>query len=172
MKYTITLLTVLTFFFSAWSQEDGTIDTSFLPDNTGRKGAQRTIYEIVEQSDGKVIIAGQFNSYNQIERQSLVRVNADGSMDTDFNQTNFVTQGTSGSDPFLNAVAIQQDGKIIVGGKFVVTTGAPNFELLAQDIVRLNPDGTRDSSFVAIENVTPCGDIEDIIVQADGKIIV
>lgn len=172
MKYIITLFNFLIIVQFAAAQIQGTIDNSFLSENSGRKGAQGPTYDLVEQADGKVVIAGQFSSYNQIERRSLVRINTDGSMDTAFNQTNFFVGGTTGSAPSITAVAIQSDGKIIVGGNFLANNGFPDFDLIAEDIVRLNSDGTVDQSFIAPENATPCGDIEDIVIQPDGKIII
>ncbi len=157
---------------SFFAQVDGTIDNSFLSSNSGVKGSQGPIYDIIEQTDGKVLIVGEFDSYNQIDRNSVVRFNADGSMDSGFNQTFFKVGGISGTPPLIKAIALQPNGKIIVGGNYRVDTGLPNNDLLAEDIIRLNSDGTRDPTFIAAVNATPCGDIEDIIVQPDGKIII
>jgi len=170
-RITISLL-ALVLSLNGFAQIAGTIDNSFQPNNAGIKGAQGPVYEFLELLDGHIMVAGQFSSYNQIDRGSLVKIAPDGSMDASFNLINFVVGGTSGSSPLLKALALQSDGKIIVGGNFEVNTGVPNFEIVAQDLIRLHPDGSQDTSFIAPENITNCGDVEDIIVQPDGKIIV
>ena len=169
MKKITLLLYLFIAILSLSAQTDGTLDTSFLPNNSGLKGAQGPVFDILEQPDGKLYIAGQFQSYEQIEKRSLVRLFPDGSMDESFNQTNFTA---SGAPPRLTSIALQPDGKLLVGGNFEVNTGSPNFDIEAQDIMRLNADGTKDTSFIAPESISNCGDVEDIIVQPDGKIIV
>ncbi|MGV6830105.1 MAG: T9SS type A sorting domain-containing protein [bacterium] len=169
MKKITLLLYLFIAFLSLSAQTDGTLDTSFLPNNSGLKGAQGPVFDILEQPDGKLYLAGQFQSYEQIEKRSLVRLFPDGSMDESFNQTNFTA---SGAPPRITSIALQTDGKLLVGGNFEVNTGSPNFDIIAQDLMRLNADGTFDNTFIAPESISNCGDIEDLLVQPDGKIIV
>jgi hypothetical protein len=109
---------MLLIFSSAFAQDDGTIDNSFLPNNDGQKGAFSTVFSIAEQTDGKILLVGSFETYNGIEKNRLVRVNADGSLDTAFNQNFLVATGGAS----LEAIAIQLNGKIIVGDNFTVQT--------------------------------------------------
>ncbi len=137
---------------------DGTLDSGFDPNGSGTVGA------MVLQPDGKILLAGLFDSLqpNGAEmpttRYSLARVNADGNLDTGF-------------DPSPNGavcIALQPDGKILIGGTF--TSLAPNGgpTVLRNRIARLNPDGTVDSGF----NPSPNGTfVRTIAVDSDGKIL-
>jgi hypothetical protein len=65
----------------------------------------------------------------------------------------------------VNALAIQNDGKIIVGGNFTSFSGTAAYR-----IIRLNSDGTRDASFVVGNGFNDR--VNSISIQSDGKIIV
>jgi len=83
-----------------------------------------------------------------------------GSLDTTFdNGPSSLNYG------YISAIAIQPDGKILVGGSFYFTNN-----VLTQNITRLNTDGTIDTSF---NSGTGANDkVNDIIIQPDGKIII
>lgn len=132
---------------------DGTKDTSF---NTGT-GLSMPPSSIVVQPDGKLIICGNFNFYNNVEAKKIVRLNTNGTKDATFNV------GTSFND-VAGKAKIQPDGKIIVGGAFTSYNGLP-----ANRIIRLNTDGTKDTSFgtSSLNN-----SVSAITPQTDGKIIV
>jgi uncharacterized delta-60 repeat protein len=87
---------------------DGTLDETF---NTG-EGADYFITANAIQSDGKIIITGGFQNYNDIQRNRIARLNTDGSLDNTFN-----SQGVNNSHP--TTISIQSDGKIIIGGHFI-----------------------------------------------------
>ncbi|MBL9186380.1 MAG: hypothetical protein JNK23_02770 [Opitutaceae bacterium] len=89
-------------------------------------GAQ--VSAIAMQTDGKVVMAGD----------SIVRVNRDGSRDRSFDP------GTGPRNGSIRAVAVQADGKILVGGFFTQFDGTPY-----RGLARLNPNGTVDTSFFA-----------------------
>lgn len=94
-----------------------------------------------------------------------VITNAAGGLDPTFDVKPFV-----GSDTQVTAYAVQQDGKIILGGKFSIANGKLNSQM-----VRLNADGTIDGSFAAPAFAgmqgQPSPVIFDIVLQQDGKII-
>lgn len=92
---------------------DGTLDPTF----NSSTGANGEIYIITLQGDGKIIIGGVFSSYNGVSRNHLARLNADGTLDTTFNP------GT-GSNGEVLTTALQNDGKIIIGGDFNSYDGA------------------------------------------------
>jgi len=71
----------------------------------------------------------------------------------------------TGFDFFTNSVAVQSDGKIIVGGSFSSYNGTT----IGKYIARLNPDGTLDTSFSTGTGFT--GSVSYIAIQSDGKII-
>ena len=112
------------------------------------------------QSDGKVIVGGQFSSYNGETRHShdnIIRLNEDGSVDTTF----VVGDGTSDA---VNCIAIQPDGRIFLGGAFTTYNGT------AQGyITRLNSDGSVDDFIIGdgFNNYVNC-----ITLQPDGKVLV
>lgn len=134
--------------------DDGSLDTSFDPG----VGANDWILNASLQSDGKIIIAGFFTNYNGVARNYITRLNADGSLDTSFD---------TGTGPNLrvSSVAIQNDGKIIIGGYFTSYNGtARNL------IARLNANGSLDTSFDPGSG--PAYIFESISLQSDGKIII
>ncbi len=110
---------------------DGSLDTTFISSS----GANDRVYEIVSQSDGKIVIGGWFTSYAGTTRQRVARLNSDGSLDTSFGTT-------SGADNTVSALAIQSDGKIIIGGDFSSYAGTQRL-----GIARLNSDGSLDTTF-------------------------
>jgi uncharacterized delta-60 repeat protein len=120
-------------------------------------------------SDGKILIFGKFNFVNGVSYNNIVRLNADGSIDTGF------AIGTGFSGP-TTAFAIQSDGKYIIGGAFTSFNGVPKGK-----IVRLDSNGTLDSSFNVNTAYNSFGisygygggtyPINDIIIQPNGKIL-
>jgi hypothetical protein len=72
-------------------------------------GADGTVVAITLQPDGKILIGGDFTSYNGTPRNRVARLNADGSLDMSFNP------GT-GANSTVYALAVQPDGKILIGG--------------------------------------------------------
>jgi len=133
---------------------DGSLDGSFnpsLPDPS-------PVGSLVAQSDGKVLVAGDFTSVNGTNRNGIARLNADGSLDSSFNP------GT-GSFGIASVVALQPDGKILIGGSFGSVNGTPR-----EFIARLNADGSLDSSFDPGHEIS--GQVSSVVVQPDGKVLV
>jgi len=134
--------------------QHGNLDSTFDPGT----GANNYVATTSIQSDGKIIIAGDFTSYNGTARNRVARLNADGSLDTSFN----TGTGVNGQ---IRSTSIQSDGKIIIGGAFTSVNGTAR-----NRIARLNTDGSLDISFDpgtgANNNVTT------ISIQNDGKIII
>jgi uncharacterized delta-60 repeat protein len=97
---------------------DGSLDTSFNPGT----GANTWVYSIALQPDGKMLIGGWFTTVNGISRNRIARLNSDGSLDTSFNP------GTGANNP-VYSVALQLDGKVLIGGEFTVVNGAPHWHL-------------------------------------------
>ncbi len=135
--------------------EDGSTDFTF---NAQQLGANNTIKTAVLQIDGKIICGGNFTKYNETSINRIVRILADGAVDDTFGV------GT-GFDGQIYAMAIQTDRKIIAGGSFTRYNGA-----LAGRIIRLLPDGSRDTSFNV--GVGLDGIVEAILIQPDGKILI
>jgi uncharacterized delta-60 repeat protein/uncharacterized repeat protein (TIGR02543 family) len=111
---------------------DGSIDST-LPTATGLDGQPVAVTEL---SDGKIILAGQFSTYKGSAAPRLIRLNSDGSLDTGFNS------GGSGANSWINAMAVQPDGKIIITGLFSSYNGTARGK-----IARINVDGSLDTDF-------------------------
>lgn len=96
------------------------------------------------QSDGKIVIAGVGG-----ERFALARYNSDGSIDSGFGSGGKVTTSFFGENiETANALAIQQNDKIVAGGR-AFSDFDPSYAL-----ARYNPDGSLDASFGSNGKVT------------------
>lgn len=133
---------------------DGTLDATF----TGT-GANNTVLTSTVQPDGKIIIGGIFNSYNGTAAYSIARLNSDGTIDAGF------TPGTTAINSVISTIALQSDGKIIIGGDFMSYNGTP-----INRIARLNIDGTLDAGFNPGTGAN--SSIQTITIQPDSKIII
>jgi uncharacterized delta-60 repeat protein len=131
---------------------DGLVDTTFNP------GANGPVYSLVLQADNKILVAGHFGTLGGQNHTLIGRLNADGTGDADFNPAINV----STIDNAVYAVAMQADGKILLGGYFILGGQNPSY------IGRLNADGTLDTSFNPGANNT----VFSLVVQPDGKILV
>jgi uncharacterized delta-60 repeat protein len=110
---------------------------------------------IALQPDGKIVVAGSFGSKSPVQR-----LNADGSPDTAFKgvpSANLPPSPRGSVEIF--ALAIQQDGKIVIGGNI--------------GVARLNAnDGTLDTSFKTPQTVWPGSVTNALAIQADKNILV
>jgi uncharacterized delta-60 repeat protein len=113
---------------------DGSLDATF-GKNIG-KGFSDAINAIELQPDGKILAGGIFQKYNDLQKEILVRLNADGTLDTSFKPNLLAGSGNTG----VNAILALPSGEIIVGGDFFT---AANYNNLA----KLKADGTDVTSF-------------------------
>ena len=135
---------------------DGSIDTSFQVQLFMEEG---WLIDIKIQSDGKILVAGNFFLINNEPCSALVRLNANGSIDNSFQ---FI--GNT-----VKSIALQTDGKIVIGGEF-------SFHInnhLQRNVARLNSDGTYDDTFDFGLEGFPMHYVllEKVVVQPDGKIL-
>ena len=135
--------------------ENGAIDPTF----TVVFGMTSYVFRTAVQGDGKVIVSGPFASMNGTFRSGLARLNPDGTTDTTFNPGT----GFSGGGGATHLV-IQPDGKILAAGEFTAYNGTPG------NIVRINPDGSRDDTFTVV--TTPANMVGSVALQPDGKIVI
>jgi uncharacterized delta-60 repeat protein len=133
---------------------NGTVDVTFNPG----LGANAPVNALVVQPDGMIVIAGDFTMVDGTPRSSVARLTPNGAVDTAF----YAGSGANGS---VNAIALQPDGKILVGGSFTEFNGIP-----APRIVRLNRDGSVDTTFNPGLGANDY--INSIVVQPDGKILI
>lgn len=139
---------------------------------------QGGVYDIVRQSDGKLIMAGGFQTYNGTTTRRIIRLNADYSIDENFN-TNIGTSISSSNDApsygitYITVLKIQPDGKILIGGFFNTFNGVSQ-----NCLTRINSDGTLDTTFAsnigtAFERLFGNNPVvSNISIQSDGKILV
>ena len=132
--------------------EDGSLDFSF---NPGAGDFPPGVQTLVVQPDGKILVGGRFTILGGQPRESLGRLNADGSIDNSFvnPRVRLVVDG----------LALQTDGRIVIGGSFTSVGG-----LSRASIARVNPDGSLDTSF----NPGTDNYVYSLAVQDDGKVLV
>ncbi len=118
------------------------VDTTF-NGYLGKLGVGRTGF--ILQPDGKILISGNFKMINGILNPGLVRLNADGTLDTTFNPPTNV-----------GAIGVQSNGKIII--------------VINGEMRRLNPDGSLDTTFNS-PSVNNIFSIYDLKISSDNKIV-
>lgn len=158
---------------------DGTLDLGFGTSGKdtayfGGAGSSGDLFEsstgksIALQTDGKIVMTGsQFLGYNTWTSLPLVRYNADGALDNTFGNGGKVVIANDSFGYGASDIALQQDGKILVGG-----SGSLGHYML----VRFNTNGKLDSLFgdngeifITIDEVNSFA--ESIALQQDGKIL-
>jgi uncharacterized delta-60 repeat protein len=143
---------------------DGSVDQSF----NGQPGYW--VRHMAVQSDGKVVIGGYFKNVGSVSRSLVARLNPDGSLDPSFNPgsgcTDIIAGGVDGNmDPFVFWLVVQSDGKIILTGNFQNYNGTSSV-----GIVRVNPDGSRDTSFNVGSGLNSWG--RHLLIQPNGQVLV
>lgn len=157
---------------------NGTVDPAFDP----AIGPDGSVTALATQPDGRPLIAGEFGSVGGRPRTQLARLNTDGSLDETFNAGDGpYWVGTGRDEPGrILALAVQPDGKILVGGRFSVFNRES-----ALCLVRLEPNGRPDPAFRANLVASPAGDrtwplfpsmdanaVRALALQPDGRILV
>lgn len=135
------------------NKDGNTLDGSFNPGT----GPDDTVNSISVQEDGKILIAGSFTSFNGTGRTRVARLNTDGSLDESFDPG-------AGANDTVNAVAVQETGKILLAGSFQSYDGTS-----AGRLARLNSDGTLDAVFQTGGGFN--ADTLCLCIQSDGMIL-
>ena len=120
-------------------QKNGALDTSF-DQGSGVGPIPDAIGTMALQPDGKILVGGDLNTIRGVSRNKLARLLPNGSLDTTFDS------GT-GPNGTVNAIAVQPDGKILVGGKFTTWNGVTH-----KALVRLTDTGSLDATFSNFES--------------------
>lgn len=171
---------------------NGNIDTSFNSGPisggatrgvSGSNSEIRTLYvypdDAILGNAGKILIGGMFKFYNGVAREKIARLNPDGSLDMTFNPNNGAVYkpelgNIAGFETTPQAIVVQSDGRIVVGGFFRLFNGYRK-----NGVLRLNNDGSIDNSFnnsyINSGNPNPgldSGHVQKIVLQPDNKIII
>lgn len=129
-------------------EANGDLDAGFAVNLDG------SVQAIAVQPDGKILVGGRFTRVDGSLKGHLIRLRADGGLDPDFSAP-LLNSGEA-----VNALALQPDGRIVVGGTF----GSPALSLL-----RTNANGSIDGSF--LPNVSQTAGVVALSLQADGKVV-
>ncbi len=150
---------------------NGQLDTSFQP-GPGADGAIYCIAQMFLPSASSnqanapyYVIGGLFANYNGSPASGVARVTPSGSFDPSFN----IGLGVTSSNAAVHAVAITPTNQILVAGDFTAFDDQPHHHL-----VRLNEDGTLDTTFTPFDGVSSDinGSIRALVVQPDGRILI
>ncbi len=136
---------------------DGSEDSSFLK-GTGFNGV---VTDIARQTDGKLVVNGSFTEFNGSPCPKIARLNANGSLDTDF-----VTALGTGANNNIRALALLPDGNILLGGSFSEFNGTA-----APGVARISPTGTL-LTFAPPFTTSIIPQIYGIDVDPNGKIMI
>lgn len=133
---------------------DGRVDYTFQVPG----GANGTVHDLALQADGRVVVVGSFTEILGVSQNRIARLNTDGSLNTSFDP------GT-GANGVIRAVALQSDGKLVIGGDFTAYNG-----ITRNRLARLNTDGSLDAGFVPGTGMN--NNVQDVIVDGSGRILV
>lgn len=111
------------------AREQTLVDSTFVIGT----GADGIVEQVLQQPDGKILICGNFTTFNGQPKSYMARLNNDGSVDTSF---------TANPGYWTRHMALQPDGKIVIGGFFTTVEAQKR-----NRIARLNPNGSLDTSF-------------------------
>ncbi|TGE24281.1 T9SS type A sorting domain-containing protein [Hymenobacter aquaticus] len=123
---------------------------------------------VLVQPDGRVLVGGPFTQYGNAPVSNLVRLLNNGTYDGTFAP---VTSGNNSLSAF-GSMALQADGKLLVGGSFRNASGSS-----ATRVVRLNFNGSVDASFTSVPFTTASGTYSPsnrffaLTLQPDGKLV-
>jgi uncharacterized delta-60 repeat protein len=136
---------------------DGSRDTTFNPGTAF--GASSAAVVLEQPGSGKIYAAGNFLTYNGVSAPGIVRINADGSLDTTFTLPTAVTGGS------ISVMTWLRDGRIALGGTFTSYNGTT-----VNRLAIISADGVLDNTFTADAVIT--GTVGQVLEQEDGKLIV
>jgi uncharacterized delta-60 repeat protein len=117
---------------------DGSVDLGF---ETGQERLDE-VFALTIQPDGSLVLGGG-NAAGTVYRGQVVRIKASGKLDSAFAMTGVtVAQNFEASAPSVRAMIVQQDGNLILGGRFMSFN-----RVAATNLVRIAPNGTLDRMY-------------------------
>ena len=148
---------------------DGSVDPGFSAGSGVLSTSNQfaSAYTVVVLPTGKILVGGDFETFNGTPAPGIVRLNANGSLDA-----TFAPPLLAGS--LVEGLTLQPDGKVLVNG-YLLSTGTPGS---GPGLVRLLTTGALDNTFAVSSSQFPVGSIsttfsgEAVRLQADGKVVV
>ena len=138
---------------------NGTFDSTF---NSSGVGINSSVLEIIVLPNDKIVVGGRFSSYNGVTKIGVFQLNADGTLDPNFNTGGAGLNIGAG----INTISVQIDGKYLITGENITSyNGTARF-----GVVRLNTDGTLDTSFTT--PFTTAQFLTEVDVQTDGRVLI
>ena len=137
---------------------NGILDSTF--NTNAATGFDSDVNSILVQDDGKIVVGGAFSNYDITPANRIIRLNNDGSVDATF------VYGSGFSSPFGIQTLSLQDNKIVVSGGLVTYQG-----VACNNIIRLNLDGSKDTTWNTGTGFTALQYSQDIALQNDQKIV-
>lgn len=125
-------------------------------------GFNNVVHAVIPYQGGTWLVGGAFGAYHTVVRRGIARLLPNGELDAGFVPTNTLATNT-----IIKAIAVQPDGKILIGGDLARTAGNNQ-----RGIIRLESNGTLDVSFGLSTGVNLGADVNAILVQPDGKIVI
>lgn len=148
------------------AQVAGSLDLSF-DTSLGVNSITSEVNESVQLPDGKIMLVGYFSSFGgNTDMNRIAKLNSDGTLSTGF-VSGASAPSLTNSSFRLYCLALQNDGKILIGGKFTHYDG-----YVRNCIARINQDGSIDPTFDPGTGSGSLNDVMDIQIQPDGKILV
>ena len=152
---------------------DGSLDSGF-----GINGVVVTDYEeednepkaIVVQNDGKIIVVGRTQNSVSEKKFLLVRYTDNGNLDPTFEGDGIVLTSIGSGSEWINDMALQNNGKIIVAG---ASYNGTDYDFV---VARYDTDGTLDTTFgiggvVTIDFNNEDDQVNDVAIQSNGNIL-
>jgi uncharacterized delta-60 repeat protein len=147
-----------------------TLDTTFNPIVTKLDGSVSDLRRLVYLSSGQIMVAGHFRKINNIDRTQVARLNANGTLDEEFNSQITINSGDSIR---VDSVAPTTGSKYVVSGYVTYAGLARGF------LCRLLNTGALDNTFGPTVSYTPspnvvitAGEVMDMGLQPDGRIVI
>ena len=139
--------------------QSGSLDPNF---KTGAGFSSTAQVNCGLDSQNRLVCVGRvFTSYSGSACNGIVRINTDGTRDTTFN----IGAGLAGSGFAQKYISVQSDDKVVVSGQFTSYSGSA-----CNGIVRINTDGTRDTTFDIGTGISPLGSFQNYI-KPNGEIL-
>jgi uncharacterized delta-60 repeat protein len=140
----------------------GSLDITFDPTVEGEQVGLSSVdgaavYALAVQLDGKTVVGGRFSSINGVPRNNIARLHPDGSVDVSFDPG-------WGTDGDARCVALQADGKVVIGGDFTTVNGERR-----NGVAQLLADGALDIDFEPILELD--GYVRTVAVQPSGEVL-